>query len=224
LPCTSAAALALVLLTGSCGGRPALVLLPQPVPIGHDAFEVRDVAAVDVEGDGDLDLVAASAAGLHYLRHEGRTWSDETPGTGLDRVAVVDRLEVAQRDLLFERGDEAGRLVWSGIGSWSEQLEDRPQRLPPPSLSVEADLDGDGGLDRAWIEGRHVRVALRDLTGVLVDVTTEVASDALPLAGPGRRLQVADVDADGDLDLLAVGGRLMVLINNGGRLEPVTGR
>jgi hypothetical protein len=216
------ASLILLVLLGlaACGGPPPLVLLPQPIPIGYDAHEVHDAALLDVDGDGSLEVVAATAAGLHVLRATGGGWVDQTPGTALDRVGPAQRAVPDGQDLLVECDGAVHRLAWSGIGSWAQGEQAPAAGLPDQQLSVEADLDGDGALDRAWIEGRTVHVALRDLTGVLRDVTTAVAADAMPLGGPGRCLQAGDLDGDGDTDLLAVGSRLVALINNGGVLEP----
>jgi hypothetical protein len=208
----------LVALPG-CGGKPQLAFVPVPIRIGYDAAEVFDAVAVDGDGDGDLDIVAATADGLRYLRNEGGAWSDATAGTALDGVPPVDRVELDGRDLLVSSQGEAFRLAFTGVGSWHAGGAQPPAQLPPLATSVDVELSDDGAIDRASIVGVTVHVQLRDRAGALHDVSTQVASDALPLRAPGRRLIAADLDGDGDFDLLAVGGRLLVLLCNGGELE-----
>ncbi|HTE06488.1 MAG TPA: FG-GAP-like repeat-containing protein [Planctomycetota bacterium] len=217
--------LALVLGLAACGGPLPLALVPTPVPIGHDGFTVHDAVLVDLDHDGDMDIVASTEPGLRYLRAEGGRWTDETLGTALEQVAPVTRLQLDGADLLCQRGADIVRLKWSGIGSWHEvpaaQPASMPQEFAPPERAVEADLDGDGIVDRASLAGRGVRIERRDAAGGLHDVTSAVAADALPLRADGVRLYAADLDGDKDTDLLAVGDRLMVFLNNGGRLtEP----
>jgi len=213
-------ALTIVLpLVPACGGREPLAFAPVPIRIGYDAATVLDAVPVDGDGDGHLDLVVATSDGLRYLHGDGGTWADATPGTALDAVGQpLDRLELDGQDLLAGGREGTVRLVFSGVGSWHAGGEP-PDALPERSTSADIDLDGDGTVDRATIAGPLVRVALRDRAGALHDVTTAVASDALPLRGEGRRLHAADLDGDGDVDLLAVGERLLALRSNGGALD-----
>jgi hypothetical protein len=222
----SLGALATLGALGGCGGRPALAFTPVPIRIGHDAAQVFDAVAIDADGDGDLDLVAATSDGLRYLRCDDGAWSDATPGSALDALTrVFDRLELDGRDLLAGGGGGGApvRLAFSGVGSWHEGGA-APESLPQCGTSVDVDLSGDGSIDRASIIGPIVRVELRDRAGGLHDVTTAVASDALKLRGAGRRLLAGDLDGDGDIDLLAVGERLLVLRSNGGTLDATAAR
>jgi hypothetical protein len=202
---------------GACGGEDPLAFIPMPIPIGNDASEVYDVALVDPDHDGDLDLLVATADGLRYLRHDDGRWTDHTPGTALGRVEPADWLTADGMDMILTRDGVHSRLEYSGIGSWHEEDDALVSEAPPAaSLAVDADFNGDGALDRAIIDGRTVRVGLRDLAGVLQEATTRLATDSLALRADGRRLLAGDLDGDGDMDLLAVGGRLLALLHNGG--------
>jgi len=209
--------LAVAALLGGCGGPDPLVFLCHPIPVGNDAYVVNDVALVDPDGDGDLDLLVATSAELRYLQqHDGR-FVDRTPGTALERVETADWLHLDGMDLILTRDGKHSRLVYSTIGSWHEKDDAVVSEPPPPApLFADADFNGDGKIDRASIAGRVVRIALRDMAGVLNDATTRLASDGLTLRAKGRRLIAADLDGDGDTDLLAVGGRIMALYHNGG--------
>ncbi|MGQ0552397.1 MAG: CRTAC1 family protein [Planctomycetota bacterium] len=214
--------LACLLVVAGCGEPTPLTLWPLPVPIGHDAAEVLDVAALDGEGDGDLDLVVATSNGLHYLRQTGRRFEVATPGTALERINGVDAVWADATDLIVGRSGRLARLRSSGIGSWTEVAE-LPATPSPAETNVAVDLNRDGAVDRAQLQGGVLRIALRDLGGSLREVTTVVGSDAVPLAGAPRRLLAVDLDGDGHTDLLAAGERLMVWFSNGGQ-TPDLGR
>ena len=81
---------------------------------------------------------------------------------------------------------------------------------------MDADLDRNGRVDHAELNARTVRVSLRGADEALHEASTALGADSLPLRGEGHALYAADLDGDGDLDLLAVGGRIMACVNNGG--------
>ena len=60
----------------------------------------------------------------------------------------------------------------------------------------------------------------RDGQGNWIDITNRIGADGVRLPVPGRRLCAADIEGDGDIDLVLVGGGLFTLLNNGGRLGP----
>ncbi len=220
-----AATLALAALATSCGSEPPLAFSPRPVKVKHDGFEVLDAVLLDPDHDGDMDIVAVTSEGLRYLKFDRTWWDERTLGTKLEQVAPGERLDLDGMDLLLQRGPETVRLVYSGIGSWSEAAPDETQTtsLPDPqsALAAQADFDGDGRTDTARLDGRRVLVSLRAPDGSLHDATSEVRADGLTLQGPGRRLWAADLEGDGDVDLLLVGGRIAVLLNNGGHFEHI---
>ena len=205
----------LVALLAACGRDP-LALRPAPVAVGYDNEDVLDVAPLDLDHDGDTDLVVALPSGLRYLSRQDARWADQTPGTALDSAGPVRALRPEGEDLLIQRPDGSlARLVYSGIGSWHEGGE-APAALPDPPRAADTDFDGDGRADRAELSGRIVRVSLRGADEALRDATAALGTDSLPLRAEGHALFAADLDGDGDQDLLAVGGRLMSWISNGG--------
>jgi hypothetical protein len=124
-----------LLLLAACSHAP-LQLHPTPVPVGYDNEEVLDVVPLDLDHDGDIDLVVATPSGLRYLARQGPVWHDETLGSALDKVGPVRALRPDGADLLIERPDGTlARLVATGIGSWHEGGA-APDRLPDPPRST----------------------------------------------------------------------------------------
>jgi len=198
-----------------CGKDP-LAFAIEPIPVGYDRAEVLDADAIDIDNDGDSDLVAATAADLRYLEFSEGRYSEMTAGTGLAKVSAVETMHRDGNDYIVKRGNELSRLEYSGIGTWRESEDAVENFNPEPMLEARADFDLDGQIDRAQIINNTLLVELAH-GDTWIDVTSRVAVDGLMLPKPGRRIRAADLEGDGDMDLIVVGGRLFRLINNGGK-------
>ena len=182
-----------------------------------------DVAAADLDGDGDLDLCGGSiplfAPKQALLRNDG-------PGRFTDVSASLPALpggHTTQVTRPFDMdldGDldvylSPGRL-WRNVGNLT--FVDATANLPAgiaTSLDVAAaDLDGDGDLDLAM-----VGLPLFGFSRILVNQGNGVfvvsPGSALP---PGFGLAVADFDQDGDADLAIAGSSALQLRRNDGNL------
>ncbi|MGE3174815.1 MAG: FG-GAP repeat domain-containing protein [Planctomycetota bacterium] len=130
------------------------------------------VRAGDLDGDGDLDLAVAELA----------------PGTGTSgRVRLY-------------RGDGAGVFT-------DHTLSLVPPGAGTPQGNVElADLDGDGDLDltAVRIQAPTTMVLLNDGAGAFVDRSSSRAGAPLVLPNGGSvwNVRAADIDDDGDVDLI----------------------
>jgi len=208
----------LALLAVACGSDP-LLFAPKAIPVGYDRVPVIDADAVDIDRDGDADIVAMTTDDLRFLEFVDGRYVDATAATALGKVAAAEAMHRDGDDYVLRRDGAWVRLGYSGIGSWHESDVPVPDDFEPePALEVRADLDGDGVPDRARLDGRRVIVEL-DRGGALVDVTARVGARGLALPVDGRRIRAADLDGDGDVDLLVVGERLFALWNNGGAVE-----
>ena len=216
---TKAFLLAMLLMTLIRCGQDPLAFAIEPIPVGYDRAEVLDADIVDIDNDGDSDLVAATTADLRYLEFSEGRYSDMTAGTALGKVSAVEAVHRDGHDYIVKRGNELSRLEYSGIGTWRESEEAVENFESEPMLEARADFDLDGQSDRAQIINNTLLIEFAH-GDTWTDVTSQVAVDGLMLPRPGRRIRAADLEGDGDMDLIVVGGRMFRLINNGGKLAP----
>ena len=189
--------------------------------------EANAIEAFDADGDGRLDLVISGAGQDRLLLGDGRGGftdaTDRLPpddAVGQD-VESVDVDGDGDPDLVV--GNEGGHRLWlnDGAGRFTDATAGR---LPDPG-NVEArkvtpvDVDGDGDADLyfahvGW-QGRQPqdRLYLNDGTGHFADATLDrIGVEAETTADA----TFADLDGDGDLDLVRVNlGPLQVLLNDG---------
>ena len=187
-----------------------------------------DVAAVDLTGNGLLDLIMPSAwvdhhnAGeprpLHvYLQTAPRVFADATaefaiPGVGALAVACEDidgelELVVANYRAGFEHHTDSFLYRRRGTGF----AVDAPLRLPTRyAMQVAlADLDGDGMKEVIFSGGHQVRIFWNRAGRIAPEVRT-----VLPVEGTwtmfaegAARIATADVDGDGRDELLVAAQR-----------------
>ncbi len=167
------------------------------------------VFAADLDGDGDLDALSASALDdkIAWYRNNGTgtfggqkiisnlaagAWS--VFAADLDGDGDLDALSASQED---------NKLAWyanNGVGSFGAQRVVSMQVDKPLSV-IGADLDGDGDADIASASFGDDRISWyenADGSGTF-GARQVVSGDA---AGASK-VEVADLDGDGDLDLVS---------------------
>jgi hypothetical protein len=142
----------------------------------------------DVDGDGDLDLLSTS------------------PGQG---GSVVGNVSVR-----LNGGDASG----SNTGAFSDGST-VPVGDTPRSVAL-GDVDGDGDLDLFTANSGDNTLSVRLNGGDATGSNTGLFSNGseVPVGDEPRSVQAADVDADGDLDLLTVnrlGNTVSIRLNDG---------
>ena len=180
--------------------------------IDDTAESAKSVYAADVDGDGDMDVISASADDntIAWYENDGSdppgftAHEISTEAEGAQSVYAADVDGDGDVDVLAAsyRDDE---IAWyentMGDGSvFSEHIVSNAVNGP---LSVYAgDMDNDGDVDLLSASYRDNKIAWYESDGTSPPAFTQhVISDTLDSA---RAVHAADVDGDGYLDVLAV--------------------
>lgn len=227
------------LLTANYGSNTAGVLLgtgtgafgpATPYPTGTGSTPAG-IAVADVNADGKPDLLTAnqgsSTVGVLLGTSTGTfglvtTYSTLTissgSGYGPRGIAVADVNKDGRPDLLTANylGNSVGVLLNTGAGMFGPATIYSAGYGSTPTGIVVADVNGDGQLDllTANLSSDTVGVFLGTGTGTFSPVTTYPTGNN---SGP-RSLAVADVNGDGQLDLLLssnTSGAAAVLLGTG---------
>jgi hypothetical protein len=168
------------------------------------AAQARRVAAGDVDRDGDVDLVL-SRDGDPLLLNDGRgRFTNTASGVSLVSAydcALADFDRDGDLDLQVADGSPPRNALFvnDGTGGFTERSGQTPVAPSQNTLSfVPADIDRDGDIDVVVMGWYALMVWVNDGTGRIRE-----ESNRLPAPAPAGMVRLGDVDADGDLDLLA---------------------
>ncbi|MBL8751964.1 MAG: VCBS repeat-containing protein [Planctomycetes bacterium] len=224
LQATLGAGLRLLLGSGITGGT--LAAAPSGALPAVSAF-VNSIAVFDVDGDGDLDAALGEGGGFgssdRLLQNSGSgQFTDVTAlwlaglggGGGANQFVPFDADGDADLDLLVVSWNAAPRLLRNQGGSFA--LAPLPGTASSAFCAAAGDVDGDGDVDLVLgsqssnPSQRQDRLLRNDGTGTFTDLT----STSMPVLDNWTAgLHFADVDLDGDLDLLVAHQYLMLFGN-----------
>ena len=189
-------------------------------------WEGRSLAAGDIDGDGDTDLVIASTeAGLYIYDNDGQgrfsrralpeaTGADGTALAALPvfNAALVDLDDDGWRDLFIATYRQGNYWMRNAAGRFEPVLRpvaNRPDAVLSIALAF-ADADRDGDLDIAlgnWAAGWYRRIPGEESRNRILwnrpggpDGADFTDLPAIP--GETLSLLFSDIDGDGDADLL----------------------
>jgi hypothetical protein len=170
------------------------------------------VALGDVDGDGDLDLLCANyGSGTVSVRLNNGTGSFTAPATNPNPSVGSFPFSVVLGDV---DGDGDLDMVTANNNAVSVRLNDGTGNFTPPATNpnpsvgsrpfsvVLGDVDGDGDLDLLTANNNAagtVSVRLNDGTG---SFTAPALSPEPAVGASPYGMALADVDGDGDLDVL----------------------
>jgi hypothetical protein len=171
---------------------------------------------IDVEGDGDLDLVVVLAYRAWILaRNDGNGQfvdaSDDLPPYAGALATSLDAGDVdgdGDPDLFIGTYDNSLLFLNDGTGRFTDASSRLPVVHNPTDVVRLGDLDGDGDLDAVlgaynspYFQPGADIVYLNDGNGYFSLVPQSIDY------GPTTDLDLGDVDGDGDLDVLIGNGR-----------------
>ncbi len=170
------------------------------------------VYAVDIDGDGDIDVLSASLDDDRIAWHDntagnGSAWTMRTIATTADRAWFVTAADIdGDGDPDAISGDLfSDKVAWyqnpgTATGAWIERLVSTANN---DVRSVHgADVDGDGDADILATGSANNRVAWYENASNGTSWTEHVVSSAI---GGAHSVFATDLDADNDLDIIAAG-------------------
>ncbi|MEM7247458.1 MAG: VCBS repeat-containing protein [Acidobacteriota bacterium] len=169
-------------------------------------------AAADVDGDGDTDVVTRRDDALvlfdnlliHSTTFAAGPQADIDSGTPLDNgvkaLTTTDLNADGKLDIVSSMSDGSSPLHWHQGPLWTQHAITSSRA--EIKAAATGDLEGDGDVDIVVASGTDASVAAYLSNGAATPGFTESVIDATLTAAAD--VQLADIDADGDLDMAAV--------------------
>ncbi len=189
-----------------------------PAPQGLDMSSASDLALGDIDGDSDVDIVAAwnssnpLAVGVSFLINVDGVFTQSANSLDTQGIVRIDLADVdgdGSLDLLCDSASDTSESLYLNNGTGEFTLHGYVSTVNFARSTSFCDMNGDGTPDLVRASSAlGVEVRLNDGHGNLSTAfSTAVSSDAIC---------TADVDGDGDADIIAQdGARIRTLLNQG---------
>ncbi len=192
---------------------PSLVPFGDGIAIADNAVAAQSVAAADLDGDGDTDVISASPGDgtIRWYRNMGGQFPSLPPSTidflaGANTVIATDLNRDGAVDIVASGvgGAEGGaRFVWYRNNGEANPTFSRTiigEGLGGPSAIEAADLDSDGDPDLLLALRQADQVVwYENLGGLAPGFAYHLITDQ---ADGAAAVQAGDLDMDGDLDVV----------------------
>ncbi len=191
----------------------------------------RHVAAGDLDGDGDPDVVSVAQDELTWFESNGGAppvFSPHPIPTNQYQgrwVEIADMDSDGDNDILVA-SNKSGRILWyENNGASPPTFTERVMSTAAegPRDVHAADLDGDGHMDAYAASDSDDRILWMENNGAypaeFISRTIDAGSSTDPVLGYPRSVYAADMDGDGDLDVVAASqgtDKVLLYENKGG--------
>lgn len=163
-----------------------------------------DVALADMDGDGDVDALAANNLGNRLWQNDGSgcfSNSGQTPGLASSRGLAVGQLNADSFPDVFVANHSADNEVWLNDANGSLTLNSQTMNPAANSLDVAlGNLVTGGGLDAFVANEAGFEIWSNDGTAVFTLTQSFGESNTV------REVALGDLDGDNDLDAYIANG------------------
>lgn len=187
----------------------------------HDS---EDIAIADFDKDGDLDIIFVSEDDFvheYYLNDGKGNFTDVSDRlkfrSKANAVIEGDFDNDGDIDIILGNEGQDYFIANDGKGNFGNETEARLPKDHNTTQDIEkADIDGDGDIDLVFGNEDGNKLYLNDGTGVFTDATEK----RLPIHGreETRKVDLADVDNDGDIDIFFSNVNFRQVMNPANRL------